>query len=316
MHTASRVWHIRLLTLTALAAGLSVTDARAAEPAPKLPVYDVRRVPDVAYYEGPDADPIKHKLDLYLPVGKKDFPVIFFIHGGAWRHGDKGWLGIYRGLGTSWARHGIGAVVINYRLTPKVRHPEHIKDVARAYAWTYRNMVRYGGRPDQIFVGGHSAGGHLAALLATDDRYLKAEGLTLKTIRGVMPMSGVYDIADHIGVLDAAFGPDRKAHRDASPLCHARADAPPFLIIYADHDLPLCGKETAEAFGKALRDKGCTARCLEVVQRNHMTVLLGASKDADPVARAIRAFVAEVTEPSRPPMVERRRTVGEPRANE
>src|SRR5437773_2522251 len=68
----------------------------------------------------------------------------------------------------------------------------NIEDVARAFAWTHKNISSYGGRADQIYVTGQSAGGHLAALLATNERYLKAEKLSLKDIKGVMPMSGVY----------------------------------------------------------------------------------------------------------------------------
>src|SRR5205823_5671892 len=104
---------------------------------------------------------------------------VFFVHGGAWRNGDKsGILGVYSALGRFLVRHGLGAVIINYRLSPAVRHPAHVQDVAKAFAWTHKNIARYGGRPDQIFLCGHSAGGHLVALLATDPTYLKAEGLT------------------------------------------------------------------------------------------------------------------------------------------
>lgn len=76
------------------------------------PRFSVRAIKDLAYYEGKDADPVKHKLDLYLPRDHKGFPVVLFVHGGAWQRGDKGsHLGIYRGLATFLARHGIGVVV-------------------------------------------------------------------------------------------------------------------------------------------------------------------------------------------------------------
>ena len=86
--------------------------------------------------------------------------MIFFVHGGAWRHGDKRYLGVYSSLAMCLARHGLGTVVPNYRLSPAVQHPEHIKDVARAFAWTRKHIGNYGGCPDQIFVSGHSAGAH------------------------------------------------------------------------------------------------------------------------------------------------------------
>ncbi len=118
------------LAVLCLAALLFPRSVRAEDPAP---TYEVETHKDVAYYEGDNADPVKHKLDLYLPKGLKDFPVLFFVHGGAWQMGDKAKdFGTYITLGKTFAKAGIGTVVTNYRLSPGVKHPEHIKDVARA----------------------------------------------------------------------------------------------------------------------------------------------------------------------------------------
>src|SRR5438105_4491085 len=106
----------------ALALGSSAGRALASKAASDQPA--VRTLLDIPYYSGKSADPIKHKLDLYLPAGEKEFPVLFFVHGGAWRHGDKNFFGMYRTMGSFWARHGIGAVIVNYRLSPAVMHPE------------------------------------------------------------------------------------------------------------------------------------------------------------------------------------------------
>jgi acetyl esterase/lipase len=75
-----------------------------------------------------------------------------------------------------------------------VKHPEHVRDVARAFAWAHVHIGHYGGDPGQLFLLGHSAGGHLVALLATDERYLAAEGRTTQDIMGVIAVSGVYRI--------------------------------------------------------------------------------------------------------------------------
>ncbi len=251
--------------------------------------FAVEAVKDIAYYDGPGAHKTKHRLDLYLPRGQKDFPVLFFVHGGAWQRGDKAMLGIYGSLGRFYAHHGIGTVVINYRLSPEVRHPEHVKDVARAFAWTYKNIARYGGRPDRIFVGGHSAGGHLVALLATDESYLKAEGLTAKAIRGVIGLSGVYRVPDRY--LASVFGTDPEMRKQASPIEHVRPGLPPFLIVYGDDDLPGCDREPAEAFARALRDKGDKAETLEVRECGHINVLMNAALPDTPVSRAVFAFI-------------------------
>jgi acetyl esterase/lipase len=169
---------------------------------PELPdAVPVERIPGIAYYNGPGADPLRHRLDLFLPRGRKDFPVVMFVHGSAWVVGDNRCCGLYSSVGEFLAGQGIGAVLPNYRLSPEVKHPEHVKDVARAFAWTKAHIAEYGGRPDQLFLAGHSAGGHLVALLVTDEKYLKAEGLRTRDVKGVILISGVYHIPDKDPVL-------------------------------------------------------------------------------------------------------------------
>jgi acetyl esterase/lipase len=280
------------LTLLCLV-GTACADATSAEKT-SAKTYDVESIPNVAYYDGADADKVRHKLDLFLPKDAKDYPVLVFVHGGAWRHGDKNFMGIYSKFGKTCAKHGIGVVVTNYRLSPGVQHPEHIKDVARAFAWTHKNIQKYGGSPDKMFICGHSAGGHLAALLATDERYLKAEGLDLKTVRGVIPMSGVYRIPEQSPFFKSQFGEDAKVRKDASPLSHVHEGLPPFLIIYAENELAYCEKETAEAFCKALCDKECDATSQQIKGRNHVTLIIKASEEEDPVAQACQEFVRKI----------------------
>src|SRR5437660_9187330 len=102
--------------LAVLALGLS-SRAHAAELA-RPGEFAVRVIKDVPYYQGPGADRVKHRLDLFLPRGHRDYPVVLFVHGGAWLHGDKSFLGIYGAVGRSLARRGIGVAVTNYRLSP------------------------------------------------------------------------------------------------------------------------------------------------------------------------------------------------------
>lgn len=274
---------------SAWVAGLGLVGSAAAPEAKA-----VRIIRNLAYYEGPDADPVRHRLDLYLPAGK-DFPTVLFIHGGAWRVGDKNQLGLYGQLGRRLARHGIALVAINYRLSPAVQHPEHIKDVARAFAWTYRHIRTYGGRPEELFVAGHSAGGHLTALLATDRRYLQAQGLSLKAIRGAIPMSGIF-LLPPLPALQEVFGDDPAQVREASPLYHVTSEAPPFLILYADHDLPGCDGPQAEDFARALRRQGVAAETMQVRERNHISLLVLGTREEDPVFCRLLGFItARVT---------------------
>lgn len=271
--------------------------AVAAEPMTEAaaPTYEVQVLKDLVYrdlHPGESASEGKHKLDLYLPRGRADFPVLFFVHGGAWRHGDKGFLGFYNALGRFWARQGIGTVVTNYRLSPAVQHPGHISDVVRAFAWTVKNIAQHGGRPDQVFLCGHSAGGHLVSLLATDESYLQGVGLTRQSIRGVIPISGVYDVRPgDFRLFASVFGTDAEVRRKASPICCVGEKSPPFLILYADRDFPTCDL-VSERFCRALCDARCPAKTLEVKESNHVTILLRTCTAGDPVVRAIQDFIA------------------------
>src|SRR5687767_3512806 len=120
-----------VLFLSLALAGTFSPRLQAADSAPTTEAtrFAVEVVKDVVYRDicdGEDPKLDKNKLDLYLPKGKKDFPVLFFVHGGAWRQGDKNFLGMYATLGQYWARQGIATVIINYRLSPAHKHPAHI----------------------------------------------------------------------------------------------------------------------------------------------------------------------------------------------
>jgi acetyl esterase/lipase len=190
-----RIVGVTMATMLLACAGCRVTDWSLWGPAPpQKDAFEVEFVGDVAYYDEASADAARHKLDLYLPKGKKDYPVVVFVHGGAWMFGDNRCCGLYRAVGEFLAGQGIGAVMPNYRLSPFVKHPEHAKDVARAVAWTRTHIADFNGDPGQMFLMGHSAGGHLAALLATDSRYLNGEGMSVADLRGIISVSGVYTI--------------------------------------------------------------------------------------------------------------------------
>lgn len=255
--------------------------------------FKVKELRDIPYYTGADAHPTKHKLDLYLPEGHSNFPVVLFVHGGAWRSGDKqALLNIYGEFGRTLARNGIGAVISNYRLSPAVKHPAQIKDVAKAFAWTARNIAHYGGNVDQLYLCGHSAGGHLVSLLATDEIYLKAENISPAAIKGVIPISGVYLVEGESPLFDTIFGTDSTMRRNASPLRHVREHLPPFLVIYAAADFHFLD-EMAIGFVKALQEKQDEAKLLEIKDRNHITIMGRIWRQDDEALQAVLGFIAE-----------------------
>ncbi|MDG2391353.1 MAG: alpha/beta hydrolase [Planctomycetaceae bacterium] len=198
---------------------------------------------DVVYSKRPGTDAKFLSLDIYRPKkspGK--LPVMIMIHGGGWRIGDKSNLSVGLDKAKYFNRQGFVYVSVNYRLTPEVQHPGHIIDVAEAVAWIHDHVGEYGGDPETLFVMGHSAGAHLAALVATDHRRLKQHDKNLSIIDGVILLDGAgYDIPAKSKIGNAiansmylsAFTEDEATQLDASPIHHVAADKqiPPFLII-------------------------------------------------------------------------------------
>jgi acetyl esterase/lipase len=290
---------LRILTATLVLAALAAPQrVRAGERPAEKPApprqYEVTESRNLTYHEvEDDPAPERHRLDVFGPKGQTGCPVLFFVHGGGWVIGKKddyfGILG-YATIARCLARRGLVVVLPNYRLSPAVRHPEHIKDVARAFAWTCTNAARYGGDPKRIVVCGHSAGGHLVSLLATDEKYLKAEGRSRKDVRGVIGVCGVYCVEDlefkmsastpgeglsfdsKVSPFALVFGTDPEVLKQASPIRHVEPGLPPFLLMNAGFDyvrLPQMAKD----FATALEENCCAVEVKVVPWRTHETVV-------------------------------------------
>jgi acetyl esterase/lipase len=245
---------------------------------------NVEILKNITYAEGKEEDASKHKLDVYKPKGKERAPVFLFIHGGAWVSGDRGQ---YPPLGNRYASEGILTVVPSYRLAPKNPFPAQIDDVAAAFAWVVKNIEQQGGDPSRIYVGGHSAGGHLTALLALDPKHLEKHGLTPSSIKGAICLSGVYDVAD---VKEKVFGTDKEFRKAASPMTHIREQGPPFLITYCEWDYFPLGVQ-AKDFHAALSKAGRESKLVFVPKENHISEMLAVSKEDDLTVRSVMEFV-------------------------
>jgi acetyl esterase/lipase len=237
---------------------------------------------DLAY----GTDPLQH-LDLYQPSADGPVPMLLFVHGGGWSIGDKSELSW---LGAKLAEQGVLVAVTNYRLSPAVQHPAHAQDVARAVAWLYRNGANYGGDPQRLYVGGHSAGAQLASLVALDGTYLAAEGLGTNVVHSVVGVSGAgYDLdaryvaSPLVQLFAAAFGKDPTRWALAAPLHYVDKNAPPFLLVHSlnDAEAPAIG---AEVFARALKADGAQVRLDLLPGFDHQTALLAALP-------SLRAFV-------------------------
>ena len=250
--------------------------------------YSVRVVPNVSYAAGKPAEHKTDQVDIYLPEGKKLFPVVLAIHGGGLTAGDKS---EETHIGRTLARAGVGTVVINYRLSPSVSHPGHIEDVAEAFAWVKHHIADYGGDPSNVYLVGHSAGAYLISLLALDPHYLAVHKLSPADIGGVISVSGFYDVTSVAPSRSRQiWGYDPVVWRAASPIHHVRANAPPFLILYADHD-ELWRRSQNQEMAAALKKAGHPkVEIRQILHRDHMSVWYNIN-DGDEVANSILSFV-------------------------
>ncbi|MEE7548329.1 alpha/beta hydrolase, partial [Xanthomonas sp. Kuri4-1] len=130
------------------------------------------------------------KLDVYRPADARNAPVVVFFHGGTWQTGNRQQ---YRWAGEALARHGVVAIVPDYRKYPQVKMDGFMTDAAAAVAWARRHAGEHGGDPRRLVLMGHSAGAHIAALLATDPRWLHAQQLAPADLCGLVGLAGPYD---------------------------------------------------------------------------------------------------------------------------
>ncbi len=250
---------------------------------------------DLSYYDGADRDPEGFQtLDLFVPKGAEHAPVLIFVHGGGWsrKEGDpytRGRLGPHNPF---FASHGVIVASISYRLSPAHKHPAHIEDVARAIAWTKANIAKYGGDPAQIFLTGHSAGGHLVALVVADPKYLAVHHLSTSDVRGVMPISGTYTVGQDGNRLDKIWG-TQEAANDASPVNHVREGLPPFLIFAGDQSVEIERTERAKAYTAQLKAKGVSAEFMQIPDRDHSTIVTKLGTPGDVLAERMLKFIQD-----------------------
>ena len=276
---------------TAVIAAFCVGLAWPAANASAADAYAVRVVRDISYLQGTSYPDQKDKLDVYVPEGRRNAPVIVSYYGGALMAGDKRENEF---IGQRFASAGFVTAVVNYRLSPGVAHPAHVRDAAASFAWVKRHIAEYGGDAARVFVIGHSAGAYLVALLSTDERYLAAHKLSLRDIRGVVPVSAFYWV-EREGVAPdrdkSVWGTDPKVWVDASPAHHLKSGAPPMLILYADGDEDWRRRQNVEA-AQAMKAAGlANVEIAMITDRTHMSIWERMAAERDETAERIIQFV-------------------------
>lgn len=226
------------------------------------------------------ADPERHLLDVYAPNRKPQtpLPVVVFIHGGNWNSGSKN---IYWFIGRRLAKQGVVAVIINYRLSPSVMVPAMADDCARAVHWTTEHIGEYGGDPNRIYVMGHSAGGGLAALLATEDELFTKLGMAKNPVKGAIldDPAGInmYDYLLKMEYPDdkkylVPFGKDPAGWKAASPLFKVRAGLPPMLLYTGERTYPSIISGT-KAFHEKLQSVRVKTQYRELAGKKHVPMV-------------------------------------------
>lgn len=155
------------------------------------PTSNLSKTADVGYLPGNNS---RQKLDVYQPAGSSETtkarPVVIFFYGGAWQEGSRN---DYLFVADALTQRGYVVVIPDYRVYPEVLYPDFLSDGAAAVAWTTANIERFGGDRTRLFLMGHSAGAHIAAMLALDRRYLTAQKVPLTSVKGLIGLAGAYD---------------------------------------------------------------------------------------------------------------------------
>lgn len=212
----------------------------------------------------------RQRLDVHVPQSAEPAaPVVVFLYGGRWQSGSRSG---YRFMAEALTSRGFVTVIPDYRLHPEVRFPAFVEDGAAALAWVRSRIGAYGGDADRVFLMGHSAGAHIAALLALDERYLAARGESTDAVAGFIGLSGPYDFlpftADYLRDI---FAPPEQYAR-TQPINFARGDAPPMLLIHGESDRTVLPRNS-ERLAAAVRDAGGRVDERLVAGRGHAGTL-------------------------------------------
>ena len=228
----------------------------------------IRVFTDLSYHEHH-----RNVLDIYCPDTTEKVPVLMFVHGGGWCEGSKDQ---YAHIGRHFAKHGFCTVVINYRLSPEVKHPDHTIDAARAFAWVKDNISRFNGDEKRVSLMGHSAGGHMAALIASDPSYLGRFGHSPKEVHSLVGVSGVY----HIGLMTTLAGYThvfQGSDKDgASPMSYQPAC--PVLLVYGENDYRSMPRQ-AQTYHDRIIHAGGTCELKMAPSENHESIIINACLD-------------------------------------
>jgi acetyl esterase/lipase len=231
----------------------------------------------------------RQRLDVYTPRHAVNPPIIVFWYGGGWENGRKSQ---YRFVGAALAKAGYVAVLPDYRLYPEVKFPAFIEDGAQALAWVVSHAAAIGGDPRRIYLAGHSAGAHLAAMLAYDPSKLASVGVPSGTVRGFIGLSGPYALDPNNDTYRTIFAAPYGL-ADWQPVQLAKAGAPPALLLHGEAD-DVVDVRHARVMAAKLEALGVAVTLKTYPGRGHRDTVAAFAVPAPhklPVMEEIRRFV-------------------------
>ena len=232
-------------------------------------------------------------LDVYQPHAAAAAPIVVFFYGGSWEGGRRRW---YRYVGEALASNGVIAVIPDYRKYPDVRFPEFMQDAAMATRWASEHAAEFGGDAQRIFVMGHSAGGHIAALLACDKRYLNAVGMAPRDLARMIGLAGAYAFLPYEEDEADIFGDDPKGRYDSQPINFVDGDEPPMLLLQGQDDEEVT-PNNAEAMAERAQAMDGTATLKLYPGVGHGALLLALAHGPTGKVPALRDTLAFIADP-------------------
>lgn len=235
----------------------------------------------------------RQQLDVYVPAimaAPAKRPVIVFFYGGSWDSGSKD---SYLFVAEALTSKGFIAVIPDYRVYPEVIYPEFLNDGASAFQWTKDNIEKYGGDVNNIFVAGHSAGAHIAAMLAFDQTWLATQKLSTTSIRGFIGLAGPYDFLPLTSARLKEIFPSNEIQVLSQPIRYARGNGPSALLLAGDADTVVALKNTRN-FSARIRELNGRVKEKYYVGMGHVkivTALAAPFRDGQTVLDDIAEFV-------------------------
>ena len=210
----------------------------------------------------------REKLDIY-PSLQHQSKTLIFIHGGYWQMLDKS---MFHFIANGFHSYGVTTVLLTYPLAPEVSIDQIVLSCRKAIKWLYRNFSAFNGDPHQMYVAGHSAGGHLAAMLMATDWELFDPGLSANVLKGICAVSGLFNLVPiHLSYINKVLKMDMETAKCNSPVRLEPSNACPLIVAVGEAETAEFKDQSKELY-TCWKNKGIDNEFLQVPRQNHYSI--------------------------------------------